>query len=75
MYLDHKPMSGGDISIYSTNLRGNIFHNGGVGDIVTIPEGRRKGFTKKIFKEMFNDMKEKEIPISTLYPVCKICLQ
>lgn len=69
LYEDAIPMSGGDFYIYSTNLRGNLLQNAGVADIVTIPEGRRKGFTKKIFKEMFDDMKKMSIEISTLYPV------
>ncbi|NPD87429.1 MAG: GNAT family N-acetyltransferase [Asgard group archaeon] len=50
------------------NVRGKIFKCGGVVDVALYPEGRRKGYAKKLLNHILLRMNEEEQLFSTLYP-------
>ena len=64
-----------DIPIASTscipltqNVRGKIFKCGGIADVATYPEARRRGYAKKLLQHHLLKMKEAGQVFSVLYP-------
>ncbi len=49
-------------------VRGKLFPNYGVFDVVTVPQARRKGYARQIMAYMFSQMHENQRPLSCLYP-------
>ncbi|WP_158212446.1 GNAT family N-acetyltransferase [Natranaerobius trueperi] len=50
------------------SLRNELHPVGGIADIVTMPENRGKGYFKKFFYEIFNDLTNQGIYLSLLWP-------
>jgi predicted acetyltransferase len=50
------------------NVRGKIAEMGGVFDVITHPNARRKGYSYQLLKDLFVKMKELGKPFTCLYP-------
>jgi predicted acetyltransferase len=50
------------------NVRGKIFRCGGIANVASYPEGRRKGYAKKLLNHLLQRMKEEKQVFSLLYP-------
>lgn len=50
------------------NVRGKLLPMGGIGGVASLPQGRRQGYVRSMLRLTFEDMHERDIPISTLYP-------
>ncbi|MCG3220229.1 MAG: GNAT family N-acetyltransferase [Candidatus Heimdallarchaeota archaeon] len=68
LYENEKPVSGLICKPIPQNVRGVIKDMCGISEVATHPEGRRKGYAKKIMKLAFDKMKENDQGFSTLYP-------
>lgn len=53
---------------FRQRVRGVSFPMAGIAGVATKPEYRRKGLVRKLFTETFTYCKEKNFPISSLYP-------
>ncbi len=53
---------------YEVNFDGHNLMLGGIGGVATLPPYRRLGAVRESFKYMLNSLKEKDIPLSYLYP-------
>lgn len=53
---------------FEQNLRGNLLKMGGIANVVSAPEFRRRGFINQMMIDSFKRMKENNMVISTLYP-------
>ncbi len=56
------------ITPMTQQVRGKLFPNYGVFDVVTIPQARRKGYARRIMAHVFCQMREDRHPLSCLYP-------
>lgn len=65
---DGKPISTLDSIPMTQNVRGKIYPMQGIAGVATYPEGRRKGYVKKLIQKSFLDEKEAGNVFSTLYP-------
>lgn len=54
--------------LLTQNIRGKIFNMGGVLNVNTYPEARRKGYVTKLMRHMFDEMLNENITFSSLYP-------
>lgn len=68
LYENEKPVSGIICKPIPQNVRGVIKDMCGISEVATHPEGRRKGYAKKLMKLAFDKMKENNQGFSTLYP-------
>ena len=68
LYEDEKPVSGLICKPILQNVRGVLKDMCGISEVATHPEGRRKGYAKKLMKLSFEKMKESNQGFSTLYP-------
>ncbi|NPD89471.1 MAG: GNAT family N-acetyltransferase [Asgard group archaeon] len=68
LYENEKPVSGLICKPIPQNVRGVIKDMCGISEVATHPEGRRKGYAKKLMKLAFDKMKEYNQGFSTLYP-------
>ncbi|MCG3225595.1 MAG: GNAT family N-acetyltransferase [Candidatus Heimdallarchaeota archaeon] len=68
LYENEKPVSGLICKPIPQNVRGVIKDMCGISEVATHPEGRRKGYAKKLMKSAFDKMKENNQGFSTLYP-------
>ena len=56
------------ITPMTQQVRGKLYPNYGVFDVVTAPPARRKGYARQILSHMFFEMREDQRPLSCLYP-------
>jgi predicted acetyltransferase len=68
LYENDKPVSGLICKPILQNVRGVLKDMCGISEVATHPEGRRKGYAKKLMKLSFEKMKELSQGFSTLYP-------
>ena len=68
VFEDENPVSTAASIPMTQNIRGKIFDMGGVASVSTMPEARRKGYVHQLMMHLFEDMAEKNQPISSLYP-------
>ncbi len=61
-------VSSGAYHVYKLKIHDKIFDMGGIWGIVTSPHYRNRGYIGAILHEMLEDMNERHIPISVLYP-------
>jgi len=50
------------------NVRGKVLPMGGIGGVATMPAGRRGGRIRALMTRSFEQMREDDQPVSTLYP-------
>jgi len=53
---------------FDCRLRGNWFKTGGLGDVVSPPENRRKGYIGKMLTSAIEDMRDQGMALSALWP-------
>lgn len=53
---------------FTQNLRGKIFRMGGFADVSTHPEARRKGYSHKLIRHTFEQLRQEGDVLSCLYP-------
>jgi predicted acetyltransferase len=63
-----KMCSGMELIPYQVRFDGNTVQMGGIGGVVTLPEERRKGYIRKVFEYVMEEMYEKGYVFSYLYP-------
>ncbi len=68
LFENEKPMATVTTLPMTQNVRGKIFPMAGIAMVATEPEGRNKGYAKKLMLEHFKEMKKTEYVFSTLYP-------
>jgi len=68
LYEDGKPMATAAAIPMTQQVRGKVFDMAGIAGVFTYPEARRRGHVKALMKHMFAKMKEKNQPITSLYP-------
>ena len=68
LYEDDIPVSTLGSIPMTQNVRGKIYTMQGIAGVATYPEGRRKGFVKKLMKLALSDAKKDGMVTSTLYP-------
>lgn len=68
LFDDDKPMAVAASRSMTENVRGKLFPMGGISSVSAIPEGRRKGYTKRLLTELLAAIRDEERPFSTLYP-------
>ena len=68
LHENDKPVSGLICKPILQNIRGVLKDMCGISEVATHPEGRRKGYAKKLMKLSFEKMKENNQGFSTLYP-------
>lgn len=68
LYENDIPVSILDSIPMTQNVRGKIYTMQGIAGVATYPEGRRKGFAKKLMKLALSDAKKDNMVMSTLYP-------
>ncbi|MFX1554079.1 MAG: enhanced intracellular survival protein Eis [Promethearchaeota archaeon] len=61
-------IAGCGINPFEIKFRSIPLKMGGIDGVATKPEYRNRGIVREIFKRMFHDMNENQIPISVLYP-------
>ncbi len=66
---DEKTMYGSiGVIPYNVQFDGHEVMMGGIGGVATLPTYRRNGAIRESFVYMLNDLKEKNVPLSYLYP-------
>jgi predicted acetyltransferase len=68
LYEDGKAVSTVASLPMTQNIRGKLFSADGIFDVATHPEFRRKGYSKKVMKELLQVENDSGIIFSTLYP-------
>lgn len=68
IYENDKPVSGAAFVTLEQHIRGKIFQMGGVLNVNSYPEVRRKGYVTKLMHRIFEDLYDLNYPVSCLYP-------
>ena len=68
LYENDEPVAVASCIPLTQNVRGKIFRSGGIADVATYPEARRKGYAKKLLQHHLIEMKERKQVFSVLYP-------
>lgn len=68
LYEDDTPVSTIDAIPMMQNVRGKVFDMVGIAGVATMPEGRRKGYVKKLMKHSLVEARKNKQVFSTLYP-------
>lgn len=68
LYEDGTPVSTLDVIPMMQNVRGKVFDMVGIAGVATMPEGRRKGYVKKLMKHSLVEARKNKQVFSTLYP-------
>lgn len=50
------------------NLRGKLFSMGGVSNVATHPDARRKGYARNLMHTLYNEFNQNNVAVSCLYP-------
>lgn len=67
-FVDGRPQASLVSHEMTQNLRGSVIETGGVGAVASLPAGRRRGIVRRMFEQVFEMYRDREVPISTLYP-------
>jgi predicted acetyltransferase len=68
LFEDGKPVACVASSPMMQNVRSTFFGMGGVWGVVTLPEARYKGYSKRLMASLLLSMREDRRPFSCLYP-------
>ena len=68
LYENDKPASASGLIPLKQNVRNKIFDVGGVFDVNTYPEARRRGYVRELMKHTFNEIRNRSQTFSCLYP-------
>ena len=68
LFGDNEPVATVASTPLIQNVRGGIFNAGGVFDVITHPNHRRKGYSRELMVEIYSADKEQGRPFTCLYP-------
>ena len=68
LFEDERPVAAITSTPMTQNVRGQIYPMGALGDVVTLPESRRKGYARQLFTAIMDTMPAEGVVFSGLYP-------
>ena len=68
IFEENKAVAAATVYPMTQNIRGHIYPAGGVASVSTHPEGRRKGYARKMLTHLFAYHNEQGHAVSLLYP-------
>ncbi len=68
LFEDDKPIACIASTPLIQNVRGKITEAGGVYDVITHPNARRKGYSYRLLTDLFGEIKQAGAPFTCLYP-------
>ncbi len=68
VFEDGRPMAGAVTTPQTHNVRGKLFKTAGLWGVATLPEGRRKGYSRQAIGRLMENDRQLGRVFSTLYP-------
>ncbi|MFX1563326.1 MAG: enhanced intracellular survival protein Eis [Promethearchaeota archaeon] len=68
LFDDGKLVSTIELLSLQQSIRGIVKNMGGIANVATYPEARRKGYVDELMRAVFSKMKKQDIPVSMLAP-------